>query len=144
VLTAALKMHRDYFVKTKDLKNEREKVVVGPKIWETLCKQFHLSQTTVTNIIQKYLLHKKVYISGKYFIRRSGNSSPKTAKFQKPRPSWLPSEILFITIVLAEKVNVLTGSGLFGRRKNITVPVDALGLFQVKVFNLACLGLIQG
>ena len=61
VLTVALGMHQNCVVAQKIGKKA---VVPVPKSWEMLCKQFHISLTTITTIIQKYTVHKRAYMSG--------------------------------------------------------------------------------
>ena len=57
VLAVGLGMQEDYLLAKKNKKNKKGGVVEAPKFQETLCKQFCISKSTLTNITQDYLLH---------------------------------------------------------------------------------------
>ena len=107
VLMVACQMHRNYFV-TKKIEKD---VVLTPKIPEMMCKQFHFSHTTIANIIQDYILHRRIfiflhrriYMSGKYFMGKSKKTNEKQTKILVQRVSWLWSNILFVNSVCTGK-----------------------------------------
>ena len=113
-------------------------MVEAPKIRETLCKQFHVSHTTVTNIIRDYLLHRRVYSSGKLSIGRSGNTCAKESRILRT-VSLLIAVRNFVRSHCLKRARVTCRQVLdyFIQEDVVNITTDASGQYESKAFHAA-------
>jgi transposase len=138
VLAVGLGMQEDYLLAKKKKEKKNSSGVPAPRIRETLCKQFHISNTTATNIIREYLINKRIYVTGKFEIGRSGNLSSKDSRI--PRTEGLLVAVRnFVRShrLRRERVTCRQVLDFMVENKHVTVAVDESGQFEAKAFNAA-------
>jgi hypothetical protein len=142
VVGAALRMQKGYLQKVQHAGKEKSKYIEKPRIRDTLCDLFHIGHDAYTQIVGGYLHNRKVYVSGKGSGgTRSGNSGAKVPRI----PRTIALQISVRDFVRSRRMNWQRVTArqvldFFVQQKNLIIPVDETGRYQLLPFKSAYRG----
>ena len=80
IILATLELQKNYLEKKQKLPVAKRRGLSRPKVSERVCKYFHISPNTYSNILCTYLAKSKVYLMGEANKGRSGNDLAKVSR----------------------------------------------------------------